>query len=521
MVQGAVRAMMNKVSHLTRVTLLLAVFFAFDKVIAIFRQVVINRQFGLSPELDAFNAANNLPDLLYALISGGALSIAFIPILSEVLTRSGREDAWKLFSRITNLAFLVTAVFSVVFALLADQLVGWKLGVAPGFTEAQQHLVANLMRLNLIATLIFSLSGLVMAGLQANQHFLLPAMAPLLYNAGQIFGAMILAPAKGYTIGTIALPAFGYGVRGLVYGVIIGAILHISIQIPALIKYGFKWSASLGLKTIEVKKVLYLMGPRIMTMMFIQFIFIARDNLASIFQGGVTLLTNGWMLMQVPETLIGTAIGTALLPTLSEQFTRTDKEGFQATVQRASQVLVAVTLPVAAILAAGMRPVLGLAFQFGETATDQLLLVFQAFLVGLTANSLIEVAARSFYARQNARIPLLVSFLNALLFIGFASLLRGYMNVTGIALAISISYTCEVILLFYLLKKRMAINIHLGNTLLRACLAALAGGAVCWLVMQIPSHGLNSLILSAGAMLLGLCVAVPFIHGELKTLIKL
>ncbi len=513
--------MMKKVSHLTRVTFLLAAFFALDKVFAIFRQVVINRQFGLSPELDAFNAANNLPDLLYALISGGALSIAFIPVLSEVLTRSGRQDAWKLFSRIANLAFLVTALFSIVFALLADQLVGWKLGVAPGFTTTQQHLVANLMRLNLIATLIFSLSGLVMAGLQANQHFLLPAMAPLLYNIGQIFGAVILAPTIGYAIGSMTLPAFGFGVKGLVYGVIIGAILHISIQIPALIKYRYKWSASLGLKTVEVKKVLYLMSPRVVTMMFIQFIFIARDNLASIFQGGVTLLTNSWMLMQVPETLIGTAIGTALLPTLSEQFSRTDIEGFQATVQRASRVLVAVTLPVAAILAAGMRPFLSVAFQFGETATDQLLLVFQAFLVGLTANCLIEVAARSFYARQNARIPLLVSFLNALIFIVFAILLRKILNVIGIALAISIAYTCEAILLYYLLKTRMDIKIQFGNTLLRASLAALSGGLACLLFMQIPASGLNSLILSACAMLLGLCVAVLFVREEIKTLIKL
>lgn len=513
--------MMKKVSHLTRITFLLVIFFAMDKLLAIFRQVVINRQFGLSPELDAFNAANNLPDLLYALISGGALSIAFIPILSETLTRSGREDAWKLFSRIANFAFLVTALFSIVFGLLADQLVGWKMGVAPGFTATQQHLVVNLMRLNLIATLIFSLSGLVMAGLQANQHFLLPAMAPLLYNLGQIFGAGILAPYKGYSFGSVTLPAMGFGVRGLVYGVIIGAILHFSIQIPGLIKYRFKWSASLGLKSLEVKKVLALMGPRVMTMLFIQFIFIARDNLASIFQGGVTLLTNGWMLLQVPETLIGTAVGTAMLPTLSEQFARSDQEGFQATVQRASQVLVAVTLPVAAILAAGMRPVLGAAFQFGDAATDQLLLVFQAFLVGLTANSLIEVAARSFYARQNARIPLLVSFLNALLFVGFASLLRFWINVIGIALAISISYTCEAILLYILLKRFMSISIQIWNTLLRAGLAALLGGAVCWLIMLIPISGVNRLALSAGAMLLGLCFTVPFIRKELSLLIKL
>jgi len=510
-----------KLTRVTRITFLLVGFFALDKVVAFIRQVVIAQQFGLSPELDAFKAANNLPDLLYALISGGALSIAFIPVLTEVLSKHGRKEAWKLFSRIANLAFLVTAVFSIVFVLLADYLVGARLGVAPGFSETQQHLVANLMRLNLIATLIFSLSGLVMAGLQANQHFLLPAMAPILYNVGQIFGAVILAPEGGITLGPVTMPTFGLGVKGLVYGVITGAILHIAIQIPGLIKYGFKWTASLGLKTADVTKVLRLMGPRVLSMFFIQFIFLARDNLASLYDGGVTLLTNGWMLLQVPETLIGTAIGTALLPTLSEQFAHTDHEGFQGTVQRASQVLVAVTLPVAAILAAGMRPALGIAFQFGDAATEHLLLVFQAFLVGLTANTLIEVAARSFYARQNARIPLLVAFINAVLFIIFAILLRTVLDITCIALAISLSYTCETILLYILRKKKMSIDIRFGSTPLRACLAALAGGIVCWMVMQISAEGLQSLFLSMGAMLLGACAAVPFIRKELTLLIKL
>ncbi len=217
------------------------------------------------------------------------------------------------------------------------------------------------------------------------------------------------------------------------------------------------------------------MGPRVLTMFFIQFIFLARDNLASIFQGGVTLLTNGWMLLQVPETLIGTAIGTALLPTLSEQFARTDHEGFQATVQRASRVLVAVTIPVAAILACWHAtsswprlPVWGCGYRPFDC------LVFQAFLVGLTANALIEVAARSFYARQNARIPLLVAFINALLFIIIASLLRTSLDVIGIALAISLSYTCEAILLYILLKKKMSIDIRFGNYTI-ACLSGCVG----------------------------------------------
>ncbi len=202
-------------SRLTKTSLLLAFFFALDKIAALLRQIIIARQFGLSAELDSFNVANNLPDMLFALISGGALAIAFIPVLSEVLSRQGRNAAWELFSRIANLAFLVTGLLAIVIAVLADSLVRWELGVAPGFGPEQQGLVVMLMRMNLIATLICSISGLIMAGLQANQHFLLPAMAPLLYNIGQII-AVGSPLKKGMFLGK-QLPAFGLKLMGCIW----------------------------------------------------------------------------------------------------------------------------------------------------------------------------------------------------------------------------------------------------------------------------------------------------------------
>src|SRR5512145_1137934 len=118
-----------KLTRVTRITFLLVGFFALDKVVAFIRQVVIAQQFGLSPELDAFNAANNLPDLLFALISGGSLALAFIPVLTEQLTRDGKSAAWNLFSKILNLAFLVTAVMAVIVAVIAHPLVRWELGI--------------------------------------------------------------------------------------------------------------------------------------------------------------------------------------------------------------------------------------------------------------------------------------------------------------------------------------------------------------------------------------------------------
>ena len=164
-------------THISRSALIIAVFIALEKLLGFVRQLIIARQFGLSDELDAFNAANNLPDLIFALVSGGALAIALIPVLSGYLETKSRPVMWDLFSRIANLVFLVTAGLSVIVAIFADQFVSYRLGVVPGFDPAQQGLVSDLMRLNLIATLIFSISGLVIAGLQANQHFLLPALA--------------------------------------------------------------------------------------------------------------------------------------------------------------------------------------------------------------------------------------------------------------------------------------------------------------------------------------------------------
>lgn len=542
-------------SRLTKTSLLLAFFFALDKIAALLRQIIIARQFGLSAELDSFNVANNLPDMLFALISGGALAIAFIPVLSEVLSRQGRNAAWELFSRIANLAFLVTGLLAIVIAVLADSLVRWELGVAPGFGPEQQGLVVMLMRMNLIATLIFSISGLIMAGLQANQHFLLPAMAPLLYNIGQIIGALVLSPEKGYVLGGIPLPAFGLGIHGLVYGVILGAVLHLGIQIPGLIKYKFRWVAGFGLRLPDVQKVINLLGPRLITMLFIQLIFIVRDNLASRLQeGAVTVLSYGWMIQQLPETLIGTAIGTALLPTLAEQFARGDREAFQQTIRRAVNLLVGVTLPVAAILSLGLRPAMEFAFGFDPQGTDLLLWVTRGYLAGLMGHSLLEIASRSFYAQQDALTPLAGVIINVLIYIFLGRLLFRPLGAAGISLTDAIAFTSQAIFLLLMLRwyptaragigrwvsgltgrqnplprwlarmagrpdevqGRMVASVDPKRTLLRAGAAAIIGAFISAWSLRLGGSGVSSLIVSLAGMGIGGVICLPLIWSELK-----
>ena len=240
-------------SHVARSSLIIAVFFAFDKALGLLRQMILARLFGLTYIVDVFNAANNIPDLLSALISGGALGVALIPVLSEYMEQRGRPAAWDLFTRIINLAFLVTAALSVIIAIFAAPLVRYI--IVPGFPAEQQALTVSVMRLDLVAILIFSISGLAMAGLQANQHFLLPAMAPAFYNLGQIFGAAVLAPAAGTKLGPLTLPGLGMGVYGLVYGVIIGALLHLAIQFPGLLHFGFRWRPMINLRHPGVVQV--------------------------------------------------------------------------------------------------------------------------------------------------------------------------------------------------------------------------------------------------------------------------
>jgi putative peptidoglycan lipid II flippase len=516
-----ITAMNKRFSILTRRALLLGLFFAFDKALAIIRQVIIARQFGLSKELDAFNVANNVPDLLFALITGGTLAVAFIPVLTEVLTKEGRSEMWNLFSRIANLAFIITGVLALLVAVMASQLVGWQFGIAPGFGQSQQALVVTLMRLNLVATLLFSISGLVMAGLQANQHFLLPAIAPLLYNLGQIIGALVLSPDKGYHLGPIILPHYNLGVYGLVIGVIIGAALHLAIQIPGLLRYKFHWIPGFSLKNENVVKVLRMMGPRLITMLFIQLVFIVRDNLASrLAPGAVSALTYGWMIMQVPETLIGTAVGTALLPSLAELLARGETEKFRLTIERAMNVLLALTIPVAVILPLVLRPFIGFAFAFDSAGTNLLLDVTRFYLVGLAGQCLLEVAARSFYAQQNALYPLLAAMLNVVLYTLFGIFLFRWIGAPGISLSDSLAFTSEAVLLILLQNRRIRQPINLSGSLLRGLLAGVAGFAAISLFSWI-THGQSSILLAIAASAAGLICAIPFILKDIRQLAHL
>lgn len=491
-------------SRIARSSLIIAVFFGVDKILGLLRTVFFNRTFNPA-ERDVFFVSNNIPDLLSALISGGALGIALIPVLTEHLQLEGRMAAWKLFSQIVNLAFVVTAAIALLIILLADPLIQHV--IAPGFNDpAKWDLAVKLMRLDLLAIMIFSVSGLVMAGLQANQHFLFPAMAPGLYNTGQIIGILFLAPR--------------FGIYGLAFGVILGAILHLSIQIPGLLHHKFHWSPEIDLRNPGVRQVLRLMGPRVLTMLCLQSYFLMRDRFASFFQeGAVSALNNGWFIQQVPETLIGTAIAIALLPSLSEYLTKNERQRFQDTVNQALQVMLALTLPVAVVLSVVIRPLVQVVFRFDPSETELVVWATRAFLLGLAGHTWLEVAVRSFYAQQDARTPLKAAFFQALAFPVVAWGLSSLLGSTGIALADTITFTGQALFLLILLNLRFPKVLQVKETLWRTLAACALAGLLAislqaWLPFSAPVKAL-------GGAVTGGFIALPLILPEVRSLIKL
>jgi putative peptidoglycan lipid II flippase len=222
------------------------------------------------------------------------------------------------------------------------------------------------------------------------------------------------------------------------------------------------------------------------------------------------------MIMQVPETLIGTAIGTALLPTLSEFAVKEQWDEFTKVISRAIRILTALSIPIFVILSLGLRSFISLAFGFDAAGTDLILNVTRAFLFGLIAHSIIEVGARSFYSVQNAKIPLLASMVTIIVFIITGILAVNRFGAVGIAASVTIAFSIEMLLLVVLLKRKLHFNIGITPTLSRSILASIASSvAILAISVWIP---INPVLLSAGSMGAAALIAFFLIRKDILEL---
>jgi putative peptidoglycan lipid II flippase len=333
--------------------------------------------------------------------------------------------------------------------------------------------------------------------LNAHQHFLLPALAPLLYNLGLIAGAFFLAPT--------------FGVYGLMWGAMAGAAGHLLIQIPGLIQRQFRYRPGLDWADQGLRQVAKLMGPRIFTLGVIQLNFIVIYNLASrLGEGNVSALDYGWDLMQMPQTIIGSAIGIVLFPTMAELAAQGNLSGLRQTMAQALRIIFALAVPAMIGLILLGRPIIQVLFERGEFGPESTTAVNQAlqfWALALLGHCALEVVNRLFYAQKDTFTPLLGALAGMAINLILAVTTYQTLNAGGLALANAVAVTVEVLILLVIAQQRLA-GVEAGrlvNTLLRTLLAAgVMGLAIFVFTLSFPN--LSPLFVAALGGTLGIGV---------------
>jgi putative peptidoglycan lipid II flippase len=435
-------------SRIVRAATLVMILFVVSRVLGLLREMVIARQFGTSAEMDAYLAAFRLPDFLFYVVAGGALGSAFIPVFTGYLTRRDMVGGWRLASSVINWVILILSFLGGLAAVFAPWLVQVLFG---DFTPDQQMLATELMRWMLISTVIFGVSGVVMGILNAHQHFLLPALAPAIYNGAIILGAWFLGPI--------------WGVRGLTAGVVLGAAGHLLVQMPGLVLKRMRYRPVLAWRDSSLREVGRLMAPRVLGLAAVQLNFVVNAVLAAgLSEGSLTALNYGWIIMLLPQGIIAQSVATALFPTLAALVSRGERTEMRRVFGTTLRNLIFLTLPASAGLIILREPIVRLllergAFDANSTVATAWALGF--FSLGLVGHAVVEITTRAFYALKNTKTPVTVAvvtmFINIGLSVGLMNLFAwlDWLPHGGLALANSIAVTLEMVALLVLLRPQM------------------------------------------------------------------
>jgi len=475
--------------------------FVISNLVGLLRQMLVANAFGTQAGMEAFNAANRVSETLFNLVAGGALSSAFIPVFTAFLTRKDSYGAWRLASSIANLILLVLIVLCLIAAIFAPWIVRHIL--APGFASdpSKEALTVDLMRLMLPAAILFGLSGLVIAILNSNQVFFVPALMPSMYQLGMIFGVLFLSP--------------NMGIYGLGWGVLIGSALYLGLQIPSLLRLHGKYFPKLGLDNPAVQEVLLLMLPRLLGVAVVQLNFWVNTWLASsMVEGSVTGVVLAFALMLMPQAAIAQSIAIAAMPTFSAQVALGKLGEMRNSLAASLRGVLLLSFPAAVGLILFRVPLIGMLYQRGQFDANSTQLVAWAllwFAVGLVSHSVVEIMARAFYALHDTRTPVLVGIgamsLNVIFSFTFAALFVqwGWLPLGGLALANSLATTLEMAGLLVLMRRRLD-GIQGGwiaKGLLQAMVATLIMGIGLWFWLSFSADS-PAWLVTLGGVAIGL-----------------
>ncbi len=418
-----------------------------SRLLGVLRTAAIADAFGAEPELDAWRVAFQIPDLIFQVLAGATMGSAFIPVFARLYKNESTERAWYLASSVLTLVTIATAVLCAIAFIAAPVLVPL---MAPGLGEgvddpdALVDRAVFLTRIMLLSPLLFAVSGMLTGILNARQQFFLPALAPMLYNLAIIAGAVVLSRP--------------FGVEGLAIGVVVGAGLHLAVQVPGLIRERMRYRFLLDVKDAATREVGRLMGPRILGLAAVQLnLFITIFFASQIGSGAIANMTYAFTIAQLPLALFGMALSTAVFPRLADQMADGDLAALHNTVSRVLRLIMFLTIPAAVGLALLREPVTVLLLQGGAFGPGDAAVTAAAlgwYCLGIVPLAGTEIHSRGFYAMGDTRTPVLMTLVALGVNVVVSALVWEPFGTQGLAFSVSLAAWAEWGLLSVLWVRR-------------------------------------------------------------------
>jgi putative peptidoglycan lipid II flippase len=431
-------------SYADKATAILTVTAGLSYLFGLIRDRLLARQFGATVDLDIYNAAFIIPDLLLNIFIAGALQAAFIPLLTAIRIKRGSTQADKFASTILNTAILLVLILGSLTALCMPFISPL---IAPGITGEDRALLTTTARLLLISTVLFAASNTLGAMLVSKKTYLAYGLSPVLYNIGIIGGILFIAPT--------------IGIMGVVIGTVIGALLHLLMRLIWIWKQQFTYSfvAISAWKTKPFQKLIQLMLPKMVGHPAEQLSFWAFTAIAStLAAGSITMLSFARNFMSVPVSLFGIAVATTIFPILTEDATAKNMSRYRAHLKKSITKVLILTIPSAIALMIGgtfiIRILLG-GGKFDEQAVQTTALLLQVLALSIPLESTSHILSRAFYAIQNTFLPVVITIISLLVMIASAWVLSKNIGITGLGWGFLIGSITKNILLAALLKREI------------------------------------------------------------------
>ncbi len=431
----------NQSKTIASAAVILAAASALSRLLGLVRDRILAGQFGAGNELDIYYAAFRIPDFVYSILVLGALSAGFIPVFINHL-RKDKQQAWVL----ANSVFNLLAISLIGICLIAMLLTPWLVKlVAPGFSADKLAMTVDLTRIMFLSPLFLGLSAVLGGILRSFKKFLIYALAPIAYNLGIIFGALFLVKP--------------FGLIGLAYGVVLGALFHFLIQLPAAYLSGFRWQPIASLRINGVARILKLMPPQILNLSLTQInLWIMTVFASCLAVGSVAIFNLSLNIWSFPLGVFGISFVLATFPKLADFAQQKNRIGFVESFSYTFRQILFFIFPISVLFIVLRQEIIRIILATGQFNQQDVLLTYQTlafFCISLFAEALVLLCLRGFFAWEDTLTPFLIGLLSTGFRILTAWFLADQIGTPGLALGFSLGGIFNLALLIIALRRKI------------------------------------------------------------------